>query len=110
MILWEFQELWCLVKFIKERFGINCERRNVKKTFVATGFPEQRSKFLFRVSDGEDGMKIEGRNGNYKEKSSIHAKYISRPQSIEHMCLAQFAMMYEKSRVMLPPTTKMLQM
>ena len=53
---------------------------------------------MYRVpEDDPNGIEIEGRDGLFREKSSIHNKYMSRPKSLEKICLAQFAMMYEKT-------------
>ena len=45
---------------------------NVGHIFVATGFPEQRQKFLVKVDDNaEDTLTIEGKEGKYKASTSI---------------------------------------
>jgi hypothetical protein len=74
---------------------------NIKCIFVASGFPWTRSKFLMKI--GEDspeeepqhGLRIEGRDGIFCAKDSIQDKYAARPVSLQHMCLAQFAIMYD---------------
>ena len=40
-------------------------------------------------------MEIPGKEGKFKETTSIHQKYSNRPEYLENMCLAQFSMMYE---------------
>ena len=50
-----------------------------------------------KVDDDEEGVEtvtIEGREGKYVEGSSIHDKYLKRPEELFHMCFAQFAKCY----------------
>jgi hypothetical protein len=105
---------------------------NIACIFVMTGFPENRSSFFEKVgeqnenaevenldidSDDDDfedveiqrrSVKVEGREGNFKEQITFHERYAARPESndpniegrLEKMCLAQFATSYV-------PTTKL---
>ena len=96
---------------------------NVKTVFVATNFPDQRYKFLVKVSDNQnapatgienepenEGQEIElepepiepgslisvaGKEGKFSAKTSVHERYALRPIAIENICLAQFATLYE---------------
>ena len=49
--------------------------------------------------DGEEdlrsGVEIEGSDQMYKKVPSIHEKYKNRPKSLDNICLAQFAMLYD---------------
>ena len=91
---------------------LHLSHSNVKCLFVATGFPVNRSKFLVRVKDennfiqkddedqeepdiNSNQIEIPGKEGKFKETTSIHQKYSNRPEYLENMCLAQFSMMYE---------------
>ena len=96
---------------------------NVKTVFVATNFPDQRYKFLVKVSDNQnapatgienepenEGQEIDvepepiepgslisvaGKEGKFSAKTSVHERYALRPIAIENICLAQFATLYE---------------
>ena len=77
--------------------SLHLSESNVGHVFVATGFPDQRHVFLVKVDDKtEDALTIEGKVGKYKPSTSIHDKYMSRPQTLENICLAQFAIMYDR--------------
>ena len=68
---------------------------NLGTVFLHTGF--NKSKFLRKVEEDEDGVEtvtIEGREGKFVEGSSIHDKYLKRPQELLYMCFAQFAKCY----------------
>ena len=79
---------------------------------VMTGFPNKRNVFLRKVLhddeneiDGEEKVENEGKyirlkdNDNlYVKPASDHEKYASRPDSLEHICFAQFLMWYETTR------------
>ena len=41
---------------------------------------------------------LENNDNKYVKPPSIHEKYAARPDSLEHICLAQFAMWYESTR------------
>ena len=77
---------------------------------VATGFPKHRNVFLRKVLDKSNGdedeygddervldenkkeiayVQIEGSNNRYVKPPSIHDKYASRPDCIEHICLTK---------------------
>ena len=87
---------------------LHLSESNLKCVFVATGFPENRSKFLMKMKDklideddDEESMlkqgivTVPGKEGTYKQKIPIHDKYASRPDELENMCLAQFAIYYD---------------
>ena len=68
---------------------------NLGTTFVHTGL--RKSKFLRKVEDGdrtENAVSVEDREGLYIESSSIHDKYMKRPESMHYMPLIQFAKRY----------------
>ena len=96
---------------------------NISCTFVASGYPENRSVFFQKVNDNSEKIveldnsfeeehdedsedelidnddekkpvKIAGRDGKFKEAISIHERYAKRPDYLEKMCLAQFASVY----------------
>jgi len=94
---------------------------DVKTIFVSTGFPQNRHRFLrkyFECNDDdekEDGegensqsnpkpdlITIPGSDQQYFEPLSVHEKYSYRPDSLEHLCLAQFAIWY----VLIPKKSK----
>ena len=56
---------------------------NLETVFVATGFKDNRSRFLQKVSEDElhrcqDPIEVTGRNGFYMEKPSVIEKYMRR--------------------------------
>ena len=89
---------------------------NVVTKFVQTGFPENRSKQMRKVSDdisgsegessGDEGegilldqtFKVKGRAGTFQREISIHERYASRPPALEHICLGQFATLYNPGK------------
>jgi hypothetical protein len=84
---------------------LHMKESNTKCTFVATGFPENRSIF-FRYAteeegdreDEEDGsnlIEIEGRPGKFIPTLTYHERFSERPEMLEDMCLAQFATLYQ---------------
>ena len=100
-------------------FGLNLKGANIKCFFVPSGFPENRTTFLKRISeedeednDGiveenddegnanhsksiDDIITMPGREGNYALTQSILQKYESRPSALINICLAQFATIYD---------------
>ena len=96
---------------------LHLSQSNVKCTFVATGFKENRSTMVMPMNDGnrapdkeydeddpnhqlddestEDRVEIAGSNRKFKRVTQIHEKYENRPSSLQHMCLAQFAISYD---------------
>ena len=101
--------------------GLKMKDSNIACIFVVTGFPKNRSTFYRKVKDtveeeiGEDFegdesesedemeeeelptskvVKIEGRQGTYKESITVIDRYKARPDHLETMCLAQFATAY----------------
>lgn len=111
--------------------GLNLKGANIKCIFVQTGFPENRTTFLKRISDedDEDGdesseeldgdeevmytksksthntVTMPGREGKFFMTQSVHQKYENRPKLLENMCLAQFSTHYEPLRGQLPKKT-----
>ena len=104
--------------------GLHLNASNITTTFVATGYPENRSVFFKKVTDhgqqfedlnksfdeddfqeedddiieneedGAKGIKIAGREGRFKPGITIHERYAKRPEYLEKMCLGQFASVY----------------
>ena len=68
---------------------------------VTTSKPEIKPKVSKkRSSKNEDTVTIG--NNEYVRPPSIHDKYAARPDSLEHICLAQFVIWYES----VPKTSK----
>ena len=76
---------------------------NISVEFVPTSRPEERSKFLVKVEEntrynGQEGQKIDGRDGFFVEKYSIIDKYrrreIENNKAIEEISAAQFFKCY----------------
>lgn len=89
---------------------------NIACIFIASGFPENRSVFFKKVyeteeeqdvNDEEDeaeelrthqhgtvSIAIEGREGKYKQATTVIDRYCERPKYLEMMCLAQFGTSY----------------
>ena len=64
---------------------------NLGTVFLHTGF--NKSKFLRKVEEDEDGVEtvtIAGRDGKYVEGSSIHDKYLKRPQELFYIIIIIF--------------------
>ena len=75
---------------------------NITCQFVATGPKEERSSMWIRASEeqlktGVHAIKLENREGLWMEKPDLWNKYLRRPDSLEDICLAQFAKMYKGS-------------
>ena len=75
---------------------------NITCQFVATGPKEERSSMWMRASEeqlktGVHAIKLENRDGLWIEKPDMWNKYLRRPESLEEICLAQFAKMYRGS-------------
>jgi hypothetical protein len=72
---------------------------NIKCIFLAGGFPENRSRILYKLKESEEKegetIKVDGKEGNYILKKSMHDKYSQRPNYMQHICLAYFAMHYD---------------
>ena len=87
---------------------------NIACTFVATGFPENRSLMYKKVKDensdenalsdqkaedldvSQEGetVKLQGQSGNFIQTTTVIERYSVRPEYLESMCLAQFATSY----------------
>lgn len=75
--------------------NLHYQESNIKTVFVASGFPENRQKFLRQAKeDNKMAFEIEGHEGKFQETQSIHDKYAMRPPVMDTMCLAQFSMWY----------------
>ena len=96
--------------------GLDLKKSNIACTFLATGFPRNRSTFFRQAFPSENSVEeedpsseektsanednatetvtLEGRQGKYKEVETIHQKYSQRPESLNNVCLAQFASSY----------------
>ena len=75
---------------------------NVKTVFLPTGFPENRTHFMQKVSSEnmhqyteDELVAIDGKDCKYVAKPSVIDKYMRRPGGLEHMCLMQFVKMYD---------------
>ena len=75
---------------------------NVKTVFLPTGFPENRTHFMQKVScenmhqyTEDELVTIDGKDSKYVAKPSIIDKYMRRPGALEQMCLMQFVKMYD---------------
>ena len=97
--------------------GMDLKGSNVGTVFVASGFPDNRHKRLYRVDKGSDKEDheieatadeesnvnvsptetfcLEDRVGKYAIATTIHEKYSMRPKKLSDICLAQFATSYE---------------
>ena len=73
---------------------------NITTIFVSSGFPENRYKLLKFIDDSppnvndEDFVAVSGRQGRYSFTKSIHDRYSQRPDSLDDLCLAEFAINY----------------
>ena len=69
---------------------------NIGSVFLHTGF--KKSRFLRKIDDDEedgiDTVTIEGKDGKYVEGSSLHDKYLKRPQYLFYISFSQFAKCY----------------
>ena len=77
--------------------NLHYKQSNVKTVFIASGFPNNRPKFLRRCrSEAEEnrGISVNGHEGMFIETEDIHTKYMMRPQSMERLCLCQLGMRY----------------
>ena len=75
---------------------------NVTTVFVPVNRKSERSKFLLKVDEnmnynGQEKVKIEGRDGLYVEKYDIVSKYERREDGLEELSFSQFAKMYTSS-------------
>ena len=87
--------------------SLHLTQSNLKCVFVASGFPQHRSRFLWKVHDdeGEDEdcddenqakfIRLQDRQGKFVQAASIHEKYAHRPQILQNICLAEFATNYD---------------
>jgi hypothetical protein len=105
--------------------GLNLKGSNVKTRFVATGYPEHRIIYFEKVCDDikdddnfekhpgnesdenhdeideelpvdtETVVTIQGRDGKYIVRKSLHDKYSMRPKELQNICFAQFVMAYD---------------
>ena len=95
--------------------GLYLKDSDIVTTFVSSGFPENRTTFLKKVteetqekehdeleydsddecqSNDNETVSIVGRNGKFMKTTSIHEKYSMRPEKLNQICLAQFATTY----------------
>ena len=64
--------------------------------------PAEKSDDVENLIDGEEPVvesnktpvTLEGKKGQFKEVQTIHQKYSERPESLENVCMAQFATSY----------------
>ena len=108
---------------------------NISCIFVHSGFPESRSVFYVPVKESneaevneeeitndnqdededfvdtenvEEVIEIEGKVGKYKASKTMTDRYLNRPNKLERMTLAQFAISYTVSYGKMPNKIKML--
>ena len=77
--------------------NLHYKQSNVKTVFVATGFPQNRAKFLRKCkyeADASKGFSVDGYEGKYMETESLHKKYAMRPGCLERICFCQHCMRY----------------
>ena len=87
---------------------LNMKHSNIEAVFVQTGFKQNRSKFLKKLTDLEakhcpNKLKIENRTGIFSEKPSLIDKYVRRdlvenPNNIEITYL-QFSKRYVSTNI-----------
>ncbi len=95
---------------------LHMQHSNILCIHLPSGFPQNQSKFLKKVSDdsgslseessSEDSstnfqksgklIRIEGRDGKYQECMSASDHYMARPKKLDHLTLAQHAGLYVK--------------
>ena len=94
--------------------NLHLKDSNLAAKFVPTGFPEKRSKMLFKLHEdnefmafGREQIQVTGKDGFYVEKANIVDKYERRPVQYEdgtehplkYLCLAQFVREYEPCNI-----------
>ncbi len=72
---------------------------NVDTIFIPTGLKENQSKFLMKSETSGDGaVRIDGKEGWFREKISIYDRYCARDvktqQYLEHLSYSQFCQRY----------------
>lgn len=83
--------------------NLHLKDSNIKCSFVSSGFPENRSKFLVKLPPEtenipeENIIKIPTTQNKYIAPISIQDYYKNRPAELEEMCLAQFITQYQKT-------------
>ena len=87
--------------------SLHMQYSNVETIFIPTGFKENRSRFLQKISEEEskyfpEYVEINGREGKYIEKPSLLDKYVRRDSSkhleIKNLSYLQFCKRYVASR------------
>ena len=79
--------------------NLHFKQSNVKTIFIASGFPQNRAKFLRKCSSDVDvarGISVDGHDGKFLESESHHSKYAMRPLCMERICLCQHCMRYSQ--------------
>ena len=77
--------------------NLHFKQSNVKTIFIASGFPQNRAKFLRKCrseTDAARGISVDGHDGKFLESESHHCKYSMRPLCMEMICLCQHCMRY----------------
>lgn len=93
--------------------GLDMKKSCIATRFVTSGFPENRTNVYHKIDDEDinesnprQGFKIENLKGRFKPTSTtIHQKYAMRPNSLDNMFLAQFAIHFETCQ---PPKNQTL--
>ena len=77
--------------------NLHFKQSNVKTIFIASGFPQNRPKFLRKCTceaDASRGISVDGHDGKFLESESPHYKYALRPFCLERICFCQHCMRY----------------
>ena len=80
--------------------NLHFKQSNIKTIFVASGFPENRSKFLKKLledasnKENPNAFEVDGYDGLFVENETIDIKYCMRPFLLLAMVLAQFAIWF----------------
>ena len=83
--------------------NLHFKQSNVKTIFIASGFPQNRAKFLRKCTSDVDmtrGITVDGHDGKFLESESHHSKYTMRPLCMERICFCQHCMRYTQLTAM----------
>ena len=83
--------------------NLHFKQSNVKTIFIASGFPQNRAKFLRKCAsdlDAARGITVDGHDGKFLESESHHSKYAMRPICVEQVCFCQHCMRYTQLTAM----------
>ena len=93
---------------------LTLKQSDLKAIFLQSDVPQKREAFLSKIPDNEEEEEVDentsfpnnyvspdkivtvvGREGKFQKKSSIHDKYVLRPEDLNDVCLAEFVTSYE---------------